>query len=98
MVKCKNCTNLYNLSNENDEIVGKWCPKINDSPNVEMERDCEHYKVMTNADKIRSMTDEELAMSVMCPNENGLADINCDHSENCNCYGCILEWLKSEVK
>ena len=26
-----------------------------------MERNCEHYKAMTNADRIRSMTDEELA-------------------------------------
>ncbi len=52
----------------------------------------------TNADRIRSMSDEELAMCMMCPNENGLAEINCDHSDNCNCYGCILRWLRSEVE
>lgn len=61
MPKCKNCNNLYNLSNKDDVIVGKWCPKINDSPHLDMERDCKHYKAMTNADRIRSMTDEELA-------------------------------------
>lgn len=61
MPKCKNCNNLYNLSDKNDVIVGKWCPKINDSPHLDMERNCEHYKAMTNADWIRSMTDEELA-------------------------------------
>ena len=61
MAKCKNCTNLYNMSNENDEIVGKWCPKTNDSPDVESERECRHYKCMTQADRIRSMSDEELA-------------------------------------
>lgn len=61
MLKCKNCNNLYNLSDKNDVIVGKWCPKINDSPHLDMERNCEHYKAMTNADRIRSMTDEELA-------------------------------------
>ncbi len=61
MPKCKNCNNLYNLSDKNDVIVGKWCPKINDSPHLDMERNCEHYKAMTNADRIRSMTDEELA-------------------------------------
>ena len=61
MPKCKNCNNLYNLSNKDDVIVGKkWCPKINDSPHLDMERNCEHYKAMTNADRIRSMTDEEL--------------------------------------
>lgn len=61
MAKCKNCTNLYNMSNENDEIVGKWCPKTNDSHDVESERECRHYKCMTQADRIRSMSDEELA-------------------------------------
>ena len=63
MAKCKNCTNLYNMSNENDEIVGKWCPKTNDSPDVESERECEHFKRMTQADRIRSFSDEELAVS-----------------------------------
>lgn len=61
MKKCKNCNNLYNLSDENDVIVGKWCPKINDSPYIDMERECEHFKRMTQADRIRSMSDEELA-------------------------------------
>jgi hypothetical protein len=51
MPKCKNCNNLYNLSNKDDVIVGKWCPKINDSPHLDMERNCEHYKAMTNADR-----------------------------------------------
>ena len=66
MPKCKNCNNLYNLSNKDDVIVGKWCPKINDSPHLDMERNCEHYKAMTNADRIRSMTDEELAIALLC--------------------------------
>lgn len=44
MVQCRNCQNLYNLSNNDDVIVGKWCPKINDSPHEEIERDCEYYK------------------------------------------------------
>ena len=61
MAKCKNCANLYNLSDENDVIVGKWCPKISDSPDVEAERECVHYKRMTQADRIRSFSDEELA-------------------------------------
>jgi len=52
----------------------------------------------TNADRIRSMSDEELAMNMMCPNENGLAEINCDKSDSCNCYECLLKWLQSEVE
>ena len=53
---------------------------------------------MTQADRIRSMSDEELAMNMMCPNENGLGEIECDKSDNCNCYACILKWLQSEVE
>lgn len=55
------------------------------------------YK-QTNGDRIRSMRDEELAMNMMCPNENGLAEIDCDKSDNCNCYKCLLKWLQSEVE
>ena len=59
-------------------------------------RDCRKPK--TNADRIRYMSDEELAMNMMCPNENGLGEIECDKSDNCNCYECLLEWLQSEVE
>ena len=63
MKKCKNCNNLYNLSDENDVAVGKWRTKIHDSPDIDMERECEHFKRMTQADRIRSFSDEELAVS-----------------------------------
>ena len=94
MLKCKNCNNLYNLSDKNDVIVGKWCPKINDSPHLDMERNCEHYKAMTNADRIRSMTDEELALTVMCPADITGGDTKCDQYHNCR--KCTLDWLRRE--
>ncbi|MED9905266.1 MAG: hypothetical protein UFG06_13935 [Lachnospiraceae bacterium] len=50
----------------------------------------------TNADRIRSMTDEELADNIMCPNETGLAEIKCIKSDSCNCYDCCLKFLQSE--
>lgn len=53
-------------------------------------------KPQTNADRIRSMTDEELAVNMMCPNENGLGEIDCDKNDNCNCYECLLKWLRAE--
>ena len=53
---------------------------------------------ITNADRIREMSDDELAMNMMCPNENGLGEIECEKSDNCNCYACILKWLQSEVE
>ena len=51
MSKCKNCVNLRN----------NWCEKVSDSPDENMERECVHFRHMTNADRIRAMTDEELA-------------------------------------
>lgn len=95
MVKCKNCTNLYNLSDENDVIVGKWCPKISDSPDVEAERECGHYKRMTRADRIRAMSDEELAEFLEKGSENWCHEMLCD-SDKCDC--CIFSWLQSEVE
>lgn len=53
-------------------------------------------KKETNADRIRNMTDEELAVNMMCPNENGLAEIDCGKNDNCNCYECLLNWLRAE--
>lgn len=55
-------------------------------------------KLQTNADRIRAMSDEELAMTMMCPNENGLAEIECDKSDSCNCYECLLKWLREKVE
>ena len=50
----------------------------------------------TNADRIRSMTDEELLIHMLCPNDMGLADIECGKSDSCNCYECLLNWLRAE--
>ena len=92
MAKCKNCNNLYNLSDKNDVVVGKWCPKINDSPDIDMERECEHFKRMTQADRIRSMSDEELAEWLTKITD----DAQLDAETKCNYqWG---EWLQSEVE
>lgn len=96
MPKCKNCNNLYNLSNKDDVIVGKWCPKINDSPHLDMERECEHYKAMTNADRIRSMTDEELAGFLKEVKED-YQWANPDYPD-CEDCGEWLNWLQSEAE
>lgn len=60
-------------------------------------------KVITNADKIRSMTDEELAELM----DKATDYFNCDecefrHLDDCGtsllCQRHILKWLKSEIK
>ena len=55
---------------------------------------------MTNAEKIRNMTDEELAYMLMCPAEYDL-ELNkaseCKGEMNGNCYECTLKWLRKQV-
>ena len=56
---------------------------------------------MTNADRIRNMTDEELAVSIMCPAEYDLGfnkEFKCSGNMNRNCRKCTLEWLQSEAE
>lgn len=50
-------------------------------------------KKVTNADKIRSMTDEELAraMDMVCP-----PDTACNDGQQC--IKCWIEWLKQPAK
>lgn len=61
MVKCKNCKYLNTVRDDLRDEPFKWCACIDDCPHVDIERDCKHYAPMTNADRIRSMMDEELA-------------------------------------
>ena len=64
-IKCRNCFFYRN----------EWCEKIVDSPDPEEVRDCAYFREMTNADKIRSMTDEELAEFLW---DFNLADVSTD--------------------
>ena len=45
---------------------------------------------MTNAERIRAMSDEELAMVIMCP--DGMDDLTC--SGDGACAACCLHWLQ----
>lgn len=61
MAKCKNCKYLNTVRDDLRDEPFKWCACIDDCPHVDIERECDYYAPMTNADRIRSMTDEELA-------------------------------------
>nr|DAT82066.1 MAG TPA: hypothetical protein [Caudoviricetes sp.] len=55
----------------------------------------------TNADRIRNMSDEELAVSIMCPAEYDLGfnkECKCNGEMKRNCYKCTLKWLQSEAE
>lgn len=53
---------------------------------------------ISNADRIRSMSDEELMPIIMCPNDIGMANIQCKTYDIRNCNKCVLDWLQSEVE
>lgn len=59
-------------------------------------------KVPTNADKIRSMSDEELAELLFTKSRCDNCFANCNDKDNCpslgSCYSRHLEWLQSKVE
>ena len=54
------------------------------------------HKAMTNAQKIRAMSDEELAEVIACP--KGLLDRMDCFDDNRDCKHCALEWLKQTAE
>ena len=85
MAKCKNCTNLHE----------HWCEKIVDSPCEDTERECDQYKCMTQAERIRSMTDEELA-KFLCKVKSDYQWMEHEFPSEEE-YGEWEEWLQSEA-
>ena len=49
---------------------------------------------ITNADKIRSMSDFELAKEI----ENALSGIEIQNPKNIDYFDCILEWLRKPAE
>ena len=71
-IKCRNCFFYRN----------EWCKKIVDSPDPEEAMDCNYFREMTNADRIRAMSDEELAKLLCCTGWRMIEQKEC------------LEWLQ----
>ena len=57
---------------------------------------CKQYKpnYTTNADRIRSMSDFELAKEI----ENAQSGIEIKNPKNINYFDCILEWLQQPAE
>lgn len=80
------------------------CKHVNKSPNEYPCACCtdkgEHFQPMTNADRIRNMTDEELADFLEDVRRRGFQNLCCNDefcdSDACDC--CVHEWLQLEVK
>lgn len=59
----------------------------------------DNYEPLTNADRIRRMTDKELAAvlswgSFVCERQDG----DCERLENFDCRECLLRWLRAPAE
>lgn len=88
-VVCKKCNNLVN----------DWCEKVIDSPDPDMQRDCQHFCEKTNADRIRSMTDDELNELFHDIYNAGAEDaVAYEWGHRTNSFEWTMEWLKQPVE
>ena len=89
MADCKTCRHNYKPK-DCEPRCNRMCDGISE------------YEPQTNADRIRNMTDEELAEFLrQTVWEEGANLFDCaDYTCGCPCKECptYLEWLKSEVK
>lgn len=76
------------------------CPQDNLYSESEAKHTFSPSEPKTNADRIRAMTDEELARWISetkitgCPGDLTYTETMCDVL---SCYDCWLEWLKAEA-
>ena len=88
-VVCKKCNNLVN----------GWCEKVIDSPDPDMQRDCQHFCEKTNAQKIRSMTDDELNELFHEIYNAGAEDaVAYEWGQRTNSFEWTMDWLKQPAE
>ena len=88
-VVCKKCNNLVN----------GWCEKVIDSPDPDMQRDCQHFCEKTNADRIRSMTDDELNDLFHDIYDAGEEDaVAYEWGQRTNSFEWTMEWLQQTAE
>lgn len=86
-IKCKNCNNY----------VKEWCDKVDDSPCPDLVRDCPYFWQITNADRIRAISDEELAKYLL-----SISTAECPRNWECRrfktCEECWIDWLRQPAE
>ena len=88
-VVCKKCNNLVN----------DWCEKVIDSPDQDMQRDCQYFCEKTNADRIRSMTDDELNDLFNDIYNAGVDDaVEYEWGHRTNSFEWTMEWLQKPAE
>lgn len=96
-MKCINCKNNTLIEQDGEQF--SWCNKKNDNLDIHEDRDCRYFESSTNADRIRAMSDEELAgwlcrlMTAEC------CDQRCPGRDICNLGdNGLVKWMKQPVE
>ena len=80
-------------------IVNDWCEKVIDSPDQDMQRDCQYFCEKTNADRIRSMTDDELNELFHEIYDAGVEDaVSYEWGHRINSFEWTMDWLKQPAE
>lgn len=84
---------------ENNDTICRTCPRLREGlcDGEKGQTACAWYKRMTNGDRIRAMTDEEMADEFSypgCPKQS-TPEICREHTGDCK--QCWLDWLKQGV-
>ena len=88
-VVCKKCNNLVN----------DWCEKVIDSPDQDMQRDCQYFCEKTNAQKIRSMSDDELNELFHEIYNAGVDDaVEYEWGHRTNSFEWTMDWLQQPAE
>ena len=88
-IVCKKCNNLVN----------DWCEKVIDSPDQDMQRDCQYFCEKTNADRVRSMKDDELNELFRDIYNAGAEDaVAYEWGQRTNSFEWTMEWLQQPVE
>lgn len=97
---CRNCKHDKFAVDEMDGAQFHWCKKYYDSYDDSKANGCEAYEPKTNADKIRNMTDEELAKFFFEPNQEFCRKCKylCSDCDGLYCEEAMNEWLKQPAE
>ena len=90
MATCKQCREFEKCKDDAFINGAKFDPN-------ESVKYCTGFEPITNSDRIRAMTDEELAYLIRC----GVCELigaTQDHCETNTCVDCVLDWLKQPAE
>ena len=99
-MKCRNCKHPRWAEEYPGRPFFGWCDEINDSPDMDIERECRCFEPATNAEIIRRMSNEELAKFIATPCQCEVRPKRDGFRECGNdlCLQYLLKWLQQPAE